>query len=265
MKPEISNIVYPWEYFAAMVFWALKISKLKKVTLTDAMLEYTDLYGSLTEESWDKRLNSDLWNQFLDSIKNIQDPTAISDIAYNLYLKQDHSIYANKLQISSEMKISSDKVSCGPLELSFDEYNRERESVRIHYNPTRQEKSWLSSERFSELQEAFKKLLEYSYKNYDAKYFTSSTWLNNIPNFIKLFPQSFNKNMKDIGGGSYFGLWGQFVRSTGQGNKERFEEFIKNLSDAKSFEQAQKSIPMKVFECIGPISDFYNMYEIGTN
>lgn len=55
---------------------------------------------------------------------------------------------------------------------------------------------------------------------------------------------------------------GQFVKATGEGNKERFEEFANKLSVAKNFEELVETIPLKVLEGIGPIEDFYIMYEI---
>ncbi|MFW5720005.1 MAG: hypothetical protein ACOCXT_03205 [Candidatus Dojkabacteria bacterium] len=50
MKNEISVIMYPKEYFGAMIYWTIKISELQSITLENAMLDYSDLYGSLTEE-----------------------------------------------------------------------------------------------------------------------------------------------------------------------------------------------------------------------
>jgi hypothetical protein len=259
---DISPITYPKEYFAAMVIWSLKISNIKSISLEEAMLEYSDIYGSLTEEPWDHRFSSELWQVFLTAIKDISDQTIILEKLYALYLEQDHSVYAVKLQISSELKVLDDQVTCGPLALAYDEYNKQRNSVRIHYNPTRGEKSWLASDRFSELHEAFRKLLEYSSKHYDAAYFTSSTWLNNVPNFQRLFPASFVEQMKDIGGSSYLGVWGQFVQSDGTGNTARLEEFTTKLKEANTMEECINAIPFKVLEGVGSIQDFYNMYEI---
>ncbi|MFW5720006.1 MAG: hypothetical protein ACOCXT_03210 [Candidatus Dojkabacteria bacterium] len=177
-------------------------------------------------------------------------------------MAQDHSSYAAKIKITEELENMGDKVSCGPLVLAYDEYNQERDSVRIHYNPTREEHSWLSTDRFPSLQHAFKKSLEYASESYPATYFTSSTWLNNVPDFIKLFPDSFNKQMENRGEGSFLGMWGQFIKSNGYGNEERLKDFIAELETVNTFEKAIEAIPLKVLEGVGLLDEFYSMYAI---
>ncbi len=262
MNPEIATIMYPVEYFSAMVHWSLKISRIKDISLQEAMLNYSDLYGSLTEEPWDNRLTSELWKNFISQIEGMSKPEQIINYVYDLYLQQDHSAYADKIVLVEDLQILEDRVIYGPLVLAYDTYNRERDCARIHYNPTRSEKSWLASAMFEKLEIAFKTLLEYSKKHYLANNFTSATWLNNVPNFRRLFPDSFNEKMVDIGPGSFLGLWGQFVQSNGYGNAERLNEFLLKLNQASTYEESIKAIPLIVLEGVGPVSEFYKKYKL---
>jgi hypothetical protein len=175
---------------------------------------------------------------------------------YETYLDQPHSIFQPE-------KTPEGISRFGPFGLDYNEYNRERNTVRLHFMPQRQAVSELATERFDELREHFKALLQYTKEHHpEVKNFTCSTWVNAIPNFRRLFPQTFLDRMQDIGGSSYLGIWGQFVKSDGSGNINRFNQFVQGLSNAKTVEEAVDAFPFKVLEAVGPLDDFYKEYTI---
>lgn len=247
---------YPREYFAAPVYFALKTAEITSISLEDSMTAYTGLYTEVTGLDWRSDKTSPIWKKILAKIGDSKDPEYITDIMYGEFLQLPHSKYNPEF-------VPEGLIKFGPLALDYTPYNKERLSIRIHYLVQRGEASYLSSEKSDELRQYFKDFLQHAKDHHsDAVYFTSSTWLNNIPNFVKLFPPNFNKKTKNIGGSSYLGLWGQFVKSDGTGNTKRLAEFTTNLAEAKNIKEVIRAIPLPVLEAVEPIDDFYQMYKI---
>ena len=90
----------------------------------------------------------------------------------------------------------------------------------------------------------------------------SSTWLQNPPNYRNLFPAAFTARLRGIGGGSYLGVWGQFVRADGSANHARLADFQSRLATAHTLAEATAALPLNILEATGPIADFYAEYNI---
>lgn len=247
---------YPYEYFAAAIHFACKIASIQKISIFEALTHYTGLYREYTDNRWDDDQSDSNWRLFLNRIENITTPHKIALEYYKLYKTLPHAKF-------NAHESPEGVIRFGPLGLDCSLYNRNRNTIRIHYMPQRNLVSELSSSRFLELQQYFYDFLVYAKRNYpEIENFTSSTWVNSVPNFQKLFPESFLNLMVDKGAGSYLGIWGQFVRADGSGNRERFDQFIVALKQAHSFEEIIQALPYKVWEATGPLNDFYTMYTI---
>lgn len=95
----------------------------------------------------------------------------------------------------------------------------------------------------------------------DIQNITSFTWLQNVPNYRTLFPQSFLDRLT-IMRDKFLGLWGQFVMWDGTANRTRYDEFVGNLQKATTLDEAIDAIPLPVLGAIGPIQTFYDFYRV---
>ena len=77
---------------------------------------------------------------------------------------------------------------------------------------------------------------------------------------IPLFPPRFRACLENIGGSTYIGIWGQFVRADGSGNEARLAEFRAKLLRAQRVDEAIDAFPFKVFEAVGPVQEFFEEY-----
>jgi hypothetical protein len=251
-SPEIHH---PREYFAAAVLFAWRVAQLANMPILDAINQYTGLYREVTgREGLDGGIDP-LWKELEAQLESLHEPEAITQLLYGAYLQQPHSLYrpgANTLNASI----------FGALGYV---YLAELRQARMHFFPTRSGDSALSSRHFDERRADFRRLLlELRAQHAEAETIKSSTWLQNLPNYRNLFPQPFRARLQNIGGSTYIGIWGQFVRSDGSGNRQRLEQFRANLMQAQSVAEAVDAFPFKVLEDVGPIHEFYEEYDLGT-
>jgi hypothetical protein len=244
---------YPIEYFLAPVHFAYKISEITKIPLSEAMDKYTGLYKEVIgERKLDKEIDP-IWTNLMNQIENIKNHEQIGQIIYKMYCNYPHSIYEPN-------KNSEHAIIFGSLGYI---YHPETKQARIHFFSKRSSESDLTSEHFLERKDDFKRLLEDIKANHpNTETIKSSTWLQNIPNYKNLFPKQFTDRLVDIGGSSYLGVWGQFVKGDGGGNQKRLLEFKNKLTNAKTMSEVMESIPLKVLEAVGPIQDFYEDYNL---
>jgi hypothetical protein len=121
--------------------------------------------------------------------------------------------------------------------------------------------SALSSRHFQERRDDFRRLLlDVRAEHPDVERVKSSSWLQNLPNYRNLFPQKFQERLQNIGGSTYLGIWGQFVKGDGSGNQERLAQFRAALLQASTLDEAIAAFPFPVLEAIGPIQEFYEEY-----
>jgi hypothetical protein len=92
-------------------------------------------------------------------------------------------------------------------------------------------------------------------------YFTSSTWLQNLPNYRALFPPAFLDQL-EVRRDQFLGLWGQFVKWDGSANTTTYDRLLSNLQLAQTLDAIIDSIPLKVFGARARIESFYGFYEL---
>ena len=249
-------VLYPRAYFAAPVHFALKLAAVTAAPLAHTLTAYTGLYTEVTGVDWRDEQTSPVWRQVLTAIATSTDPQVIADTMYTIYLQQPHSRF-------DPTHVPPGMVAFGPLALDYLPYNAARRTIRIHFLARRAQPSWLASARGDELTAQFRRFLQYAKRQHpDARWFKTSSWLNNIPNYRRLFPPPFTATLQNIGAGSYWGVWGQFVQADGRGNEARLQQFVARLAQAHSLDEAVDALPLKVLEGIGPIDDFYQHYQV---
>lgn len=247
------EIHQPRETFAAAVLFAWRIAEITGVSLLDAIHQYTGLYREVTgREGMDGDLDP-LWVALVLQIAALPDADALTQLLYNLYLQQPHSRYnpntnTLKARVFGALGYVYDPKSC---------------QVRMHFFSNRSAQSALSS-RYVEARRAdfCHLLLDVRARHPETESVKSSTWLQNLPNYRNLFPLSFQARLKNIGGSTYLGIWGQFVRGDGSGNRERLEQFRVKLAQARSVAEAIGAFPFAVLEAVGPIQEFYEEYDL---
>ncbi len=242
---------YPPEYFIAQVAFATTLAALAGVPIFDALFRYTALYRELVGKPPVPGVSEPLWVAFGEDIAHSDDPATISDSAYRHYCAQPHSVY-NPHRNREGARVF------GALGYA---YATEQRQVRVHFFTQRSATSALSGRYTRQRRADFARLLlDVRQRHPTAAELTSSTWLQNLPNYRQLFPQSFTDRLRDVGGGSYLGVWGQFVKGDGTANLARLAEFRAGLSRAQTIDATIAAIPLKVLEAVGPLQEFYDEY-----
>ncbi len=272
-EQESAEIIsQPFEYFDAQIIFAKKISDITEDSLEECMLNYTDLYNSITNKEYGneevKGNFSPLWIEYTEKIKISSDLEEISNITYNLFLKQKHS----KIKISEGKE--KEKNSFGCFSMNYGDYNKERKQIKLHFTPSRKDLlkndyetkyGDLSSFYLPQRKQEFREMVKYIHDNpklfEGAKHLKSSTWLQNRPNYQALFPRKYSSDGNRIRKkNNFLGLWGQFVKWDLNGNTEVFKKFKNNLEKAQTLENAINSFPYPVYEIKVPLEELFEMY-----
>ncbi|MDD3695053.1 MAG: hypothetical protein PHG44_03700 [Lentisphaeria bacterium] len=93
--------------------------------------------------------------------------------------------------------------------------------------------NFLSPESFFDypgyIRDSFNRLLDAAEKQFQAKYISTSTWLNSLPKWLELFPHEWQENLgpenTDIKW--HYGFWGQFITAK-QTFNHKFGEILRN-------------------------------------
>ena len=245
---------YPLEYFSAQIEFAHRISSITGASFLDTLSKYTGMYEALAGERSQEVPNEEAWEKLLRLMAN-KSPEEISNLAFTIYVEQNYADFDRSWTPVGTMRF-------GALGVGVTQYNLDRNQVKLHFLPTRKGGSDLASSRLSERREDMKRLLRFVRENYpDIQGIRSSTWLQNLPNYRALFPQSF-LNRLTLMSNNFLGLWGQFVKWDGTANRERYDRFIGDLQGAKTLDEVIDSIPLKVCGATGPIQEFYDFYGV---
>lgn len=247
---------YPYEYLAAQITFANKIASLQSITFIDSITSYTSLQSELTDRNNTKNSDKNAWEEIFKRAENAT-LDEISGTAYRLFQSLPHSRFDPNWTPSFTTRFGALGVDTHPYNL-----DPRRNQVKLHFLPTRKNGSDLSSSKTEERKEDMKALLKWVRTNHPGvRNITSFTWLQNIPNYRVLFPQSFLERLV-IKKDKFGGLWGQFVKWDGSSNTEVFKQFVQNLDEARTLEEAVDAFPFKVLGAEGSISEFYEMYGI---
>ena len=251
-----TEIHQPREVFEAAVFFAGRIAEITGISRLDAIHQYTGLYREVTGRQGMEGGLDPLWVALTAKIEALPDADAITQLLYDAYLQQPHSLYHHRANTLTARVF-------GALGYIYEPTSR---LVRMHFFPTRSRVSALSSRSVEERRTDFRHLLlDVRATHPEAESVKSSTWLQNLPNYRSLFPSSFQARLKNIGGSTYLGIWGQFVKGDGSGNRERLEDFRAKLAQARSVDEAIGAFPFPVLEAVGPIQEFYKDYDLGAH
>jgi len=248
------SVRYPFEYFSAPLAFASRISDVTGTPLWDSVSKYTALHEVVTGASFQEQPNEAVWNKLLHSTAG-KSWHEIAQFAYPFYLEQPYATFDATWVPKGSTRFGALGVDTGP-------YNLSRNQAKLHFLPTRSAGSDLASSQLGERREDMKRLLSFvKNKQPDIEYFTSYTWLQNIPNYQTLFPRAFLDRlvvMRD----KFLGLWGQFVRWDGTANQTNYDIFISRLEQTYTFDEIIDSIPLKVLGARGPIQEFYDHYGV---
>jgi hypothetical protein len=248
------GVRYPFEYFAAPLTFANRISGVTGARFWDCVSKYTPVHEEVTGTLFQEKPNEVVWNTIIHSTagKSYQE---IAQFVYALYLEQPHAAFDANWVPQGSTRFGALGVDTGP-------YNLSRNQVKLHFLPTRARASDLASSRLQERREDIKKLLIFVKATHPGvHYFTSYTWLQNIPTYRALFPPSFLERlvvMRD----KFLGVWGQFVKWDGTPNQTNYNEFMGRLQQATTLDDIIDSIPLKVLGATRPIREFYDFYGI---
>lgn len=269
-------IKHPYEFFLAQVLFAKKMSEVTGTNFPAALIEYTDLYLVFTGGEWteadDRGEYSEMWLKFMDTHPEITDLKEFTSDMYEIYKNQTYAYI--ELEDSNKPKENEYRYGCFTIEYS--EYNRSRNQVRLHFTPLRLGmlqknknlgKSDLSSENIQLREKEFKDMITFIKNSPDiffgAEYLVSSTWLQNLPNYQRLFPPKYSLNENRVKKeDSFLGLWGQFEKWNFQGNITTLNEFQNNLKIAKAKEEVVDSFPNPVYKIRVPLEEMFKYYEI---
>lgn len=251
--PDTPEKHYPHAYFAAPVHFACRIALISNLPIIAAIETYTGLYREIVNAPPSEGFSHRLWTALTREIAPLSDPEAITDAVYARYCAQPHSAY-------NPHKNDENARVFGALGYY---YHAETRQVRLHFFPARSATSALARQHHPQRRADFARLLaDVRQFHHEAAIVKSSTWLQNLPNYRNLFPAAFTARLQDIGGGSYLGVWGQFVRADGSANQARLADFQSRLATAHTLAEAIVALPLTVLEATGPIADFYTEYNI---
>lgn len=249
------EIHLPRAYFAAGVFFAWRMAQLANLSLLDAIGQYTGLYREVTGRQGLEGEVDPVWLEVAAQVAVLDEPEEITDLLYATYLAQPHSRYVPGMNLLGATVFGA----LGTV------YDGTLHQARMHYFGRRSSVSALASAQVAARREDFRRLLhDLAARHPDALTIKSSTWLHNLPNYRNLFPAAFQARLKNIGGSTYLGIWGQFAKADGSGNAARLAEFRTRLLAAQSVDEAIDAFPFKVFEAVGPVTEFYAAYQVET-
>jgi hypothetical protein len=272
----MKSLKHPYEYLAAQVFFADKMSRLLRISLPSAMIKYTDLFMTLVQRNKEKEEDegnySRVWLDFIQQIQKIKDLKTISDILFNEFTKQARSYI--EIVLPERPKHYDSEYTFGCFTINWCQENREKNQIRLHFEPLRMESfekeeirkvsdlaTIYQAERTAEFKTIVKFIKDNLFQDKEIKYLLSSTWLQNIPNYQRLFPKKYSltENRQRIND-SYLGIWGQFERWNDTGNSNALAQFKSNLLNAKTEIEVRNAYPNPIFEIRVPLNELFDYY-----
>ena len=271
-------IKHPFEFFLAQVLFAKKMSEILNISFESSLIEYTDLYVVFTGSNWsekeDKGEYLDPWKTFIELNSQVNDMYEFAKRMYEEYIKQAYAYV--EVEKEDPYLVKDNEFRFGCFTIDYSEYNRSREQVRLHFTPLRKGlfsdaafvgEGDLSSNNFPQRKIEFREMVTFIKNNPDrfkeAKFLVSSTWLQNIPNYQKLFPPKYsldqNREKRDD---SFLGLWGQFEKWNFEGNVLNLKKFEEKLNNSRTKEEVVDSFPNPVYKIRVPLMELYEYYNI---
>lgn len=237
---------YPKELINLIIKYALRKSQIFKLELIDTIKNFTPIYYLIGNNDWEFQEDSIYWKEFLERYRKGED---LLELVYDMY-KENFQEYSKHKWF-------------GCFRYRFVEDEKGYGIVKMHFlnDGTSKEGPLSSSQKGNRLRE-LKELFEDVKKNHpNAKYVQGGSWLYNLESYKRLFPKEYINNMKSIYPKTQMlVIWGQFINSEGGIKKDKAEQFLSRLSQAKTKEDLEN-----VFEFIElfpkcEIKYFYDFY-----
>ncbi len=242
-KPE-----YPKEFFDLQVDFAKKLAELMGISVDEALLEYTNLYGRFNLGR-DCDAANPVWQEFIAFIQ--EGDTA--EKTYQFYLKRK--------DVKAEKKIKKEKFGCFACE-----YSPEEECVYVHFGNDKKDGSPLDDANLEKRMEEAKRMFEYIKTNFPgAKKVRGNSWLYNLSKYRRLYPPEYTRDPKpnmSLKSFTELSSWGQFLNHEMKITPERMDIFKKRIAEAKSLDEAMDSFPLRPLKVETDIHYFYNFYGI---
>lgn len=267
-----SEVEYPFEYFDAQVRFAFQWAHLSGETLENTLLRKTALYRRITDKKPPKDGEVDIqWKALLDKTSVLEKVEDVSKTVYAIYLEQTHSVYSEPVYPENDDKHFG--------YFSFDHYppnetTGERDRIKIHFiNQNRGDKSGLDKSFLSQRQADLRRMFARIRNLYpDTEEVIGGSWLYALKGYRDSFPPVFTQNMNrlvpigfehipnSVPNMSFEGnsVWGQFVNREGDVRQQVYDQFIRNVNEAKNLDDLVNAFPNVPYQPKSPISVFYD-------
>lgn len=247
------------EHLDLRLRFASAVSRVGKMSFTDALRDYTDFYFRVTRE-WPYQATPKGRAQWDTFARTIQSAGSQDQVAEQLVAAYRHRVIE-----------AMDKRKSQPFWPFYYEYVASAQAIDLHFtsmgvlpDQTSGEPGNLSKERYEEQRAKLKAMFTEIKKEYpDAKIVRGASWLYNRAAYRRLYPSSYTASARervdpDFWGG---GTWGQFRTKDGSINSELREQFMQNIEHL-DIEHPEAAFPYKALVLSGKIEDFYKEYGI---
>lgn len=262
------ELAFPYLYFQVQVAFALRMAKVKEISLSEAFESWTGLKARLVEDKNDVSQVHE-WEQLLTELVSMSEPQMV-DRVFELFKTRPKSKYTPPEYPENDGKHFG--------HFSFDYYH-EKKTIKVHYIVRDRRKGSGLKLKDLELRRAeLKEMFVYIQNKYpDAEEVIGGSWIYNLEGYRRIYPPEYTKNMRRLvpfdypEEGPYFAptmtftgnsVWGQFVDNEGKADLDRVLQFNKHLKDAADYLELVDSFPMMTLQPRCHISEFYSFLGI---
>jgi len=234
---------HKYDFFNLQVSFANRLSELSsgtenEMSFKDALDNYTGLSTLNNVEKVSEHLNS---------------TNTVGEVAKDLY---------EKYKLVKVKKGSSSLPELGFY--STVEKNKQGEDVvffhfRNSFTAPKEESAFSKEQQPTRKREVFNAIKNTLKENPEIKTVVTRSWLCNHKGYREVFPPEWTENMKEsITPGAFrrFDVWGQFLSKEGDTKKEKVEDFLEKIKEAKSLEELLRSFPYLPLETSVPVEVF---------
>lgn len=241
-------MLYPREFFAVQVIFALKMAELRQQPYTATVLHTTAFYRILGLD-WSFNPEVPLWQEYQAGLRQQE---ADTDWTYQFYLAHAEDI----------PEYTTPRWGC----FSY-EYQTEERVIRMHFSgkPDASGYGPLTSlrreARLADLRSMFFAIKE---AHPEAESVQGGSWLYNRREYLRLFPAAYGESASPAKEQHLRarGLWGQFLRHTNHINEQVADLFLGRLSQLRDPDQYAQCFPYQVMLVQAPITLFYEFYGV---
>lgn len=228
--------VYPKEYFSIQILFARRIAEIEDVPFEEAIQDYTNIAKDLLNISKYPPNKESRWKKLFD-ITNISDISNIPNLWYEHYKTLPHSKWE---------PVQNKDLKYGMFSYSLYPNNT---TINIHAGNVKrgQKYSSFSSICYNENKKDLYELITDVYNKYpDITKVRCSSWINNIPSYVALFPEEYKNSLRIKDSNNFLGIWQQFLDKNGGIKTDLMENFTQKIGNAEDIKDLKDSFPYKV-------------------